>query len=170
MNEFDFVRYMRSIAENLKAIGHNPTEKRFYRMSSLRGLEEVLTSLSSAMVPAIAVVDNPDGRFLEDPSQVRDREMFTFLVFGRLIMDDYDQQEEEKKNLKSIVLKIMAKMHEHRVSDLELGTNHGLKRLDISTFSYKTISPLPDNLIAIYVNFALDSPESLTVDPDDWFE
>jgi len=167
---FNFVNYFRRIAETLKDIAHNDTERRFYRMSSPKDLDEVMTNLSTATVPAIAVVDNFDGNYLTSSGNDGIKLLFTFIIFGRTIQDDHDHNQNQKELLRAIMQKIISLMKKHQRSDLEGITDHGLQRFNSAQVTFNTIGPLLDNLIGLSVTFNLDENNNIAYNPNDWTE
>lgn len=165
----NFVDYMRNLAGSSTLITHTESQKRFYRVSGIRSLEEVLTNLLHAEVPAIGVDDGFEGRLLNNRGDSTiDRQYYVFYVFGRIALHDHDQIEEEKRQIKDIAMSFVSKIIADHRSDFNMHTNHGLRHLDISSFSYRTIAPLPDGLIALAVSFVVDSTLNTVPNPEHW--
>ena len=166
---FDFVGLIKDLAVKSKDIGHSDIDRRFYRMSGIKSLEEVLTNLLSAKVPAIGVEDSLDGRLLDNSSDgIFDRQYCVFYVFGRAGFLNHTQREEEKRGIKAIAMKFVVKLRQMHLSDYNMQTNHGLRGLDVNSFSYRTIAPLPEGLIALAVSFVVDRPFQTKLNPEDW--
>jgi hypothetical protein len=168
-NDLNFVDYMRNLAEQSTLINHSSGNKRFYRVSGIRSLEEVLTNLLHAQVPAIGVDDGFEGRLLNNRGDSTiDRQYYMFYVFGRIALHDHDQIEQEKRQIKDIAVSFISKIIADHNSDFSLQTNYGLRHLDISSFSYRTIAPLPDGLIALAVSFVTDNTLNTKPNPAHW--
>lgn len=168
--EFDFLNYMRNCAETLVDIQHDENSNhRFYRMTGLNALEEVLGKLLTAQVPAIGVIDSPDGRLSENNSdKIDERQYYIFLVMGRTYHGNFDAQEAEKRSLRTIALKIISKMKKDRDTDYSMDTTTGLRNLNLNSVSYRFWDRLPDGLIALAVSFTVEQHNALTYNPDDW--
>jgi len=168
MKNFDFINYMEDIATNLKEIAHGPENKRFYRMSSPNDLEEVMMNLQNAKVPALAIIDNIDGRYRSATANITNVPIFTFIIFERLELGSHDHNETIKRSLKSLLSKIVSKMWKDKISDMDRETKLGLQRLELSNLEYRTIGPLIDNLIGLSITFSLEENENPIFNPNDW--
>ncbi len=166
---FNFTEYMRRLSGQFTEIAHSPGDKRFYRLSGIRSLEEVLTNLLSARVPAIGVDDNFEGRFISNQSDAFfDRQHYVFYVFGKVDLLDHNQREMQKRKTKEIALKFVSRIIADHKSDFSLQTRFGLRHLDTASFSYRTIGPLAEGLIAVAVSFVVDSAIHHKINPLEW--
>lgn len=169
MKDLNFVDYMRELATRSTLVKHSENEKRFYRVSGIRSLEEVLTNLLLARVPAIGADDSYEGKILDNRADsVTDKQYFAFYVFGRIGLFDHDQIQQEKRLIKEIAFSFISKIIEDHLSDFNLTASYGLRHLDTNSFSYRTIAPLPDGLIAMVVSFVTDNSLSVKPNPLHW--
>ena len=166
---FNFTEYMRRLSAEYAEIAHSQSDKRFYRLSGIRSLEEVLSNLLSARVPAIGVDDNLEGRIISNQSDALfDRQHCIFYIFGKVNLLDHNQREAQKRKTKQIALKFVSRILADHRSDFNLETSHGLRHLDIGSFSYRTIGPLAEGLIALAVSFVVDTSLTPLVNPLEW--
>ena len=169
MKDLNFVDYMRELATRSTLVKHSENEKRFYRVSGIRSLEEVLTNLLHAQVPAIGADDSYEGKILDNrASSIVDKQYMAFYVFGRTKLHDHDQIQGEKRLIKEIAFSFINKIITDHLSDYNLTTNYGLRHLDTNSFSYRTIAPLPDGLIAMVVSFVTDNSVNIAPNPLHW--
>ena len=169
MTQIDFVSYMRSLASMSTLINHNEQNKRFYRVSGMHSLGELLVNLRNAEVPAIGADDGFEGRLMDNRGDsITDRQYYAFYVFGREHLYDHDQNETEKRTIKQIALSFVKKILADRSSDFNMETSHGLRHLDVNSISYRTLAPLPDGIIAMAVSFVIDNSLNTKQDPSHW--
>ncbi len=166
---FDFISYMRQVATKLKAIRHSATETRFYRMSGIASLEEVLAKMTHGMFPAIVVEDSLEGRLVDNVSNnILDRQYYVFYIFDRVEFLNHDDREATKRRLRTIARKVMSKLLKDHLSDDRLQTQIGLMNLEPASFTYRNIGPVGDNLIGLAVSFTLLENPLLKYDAEDW--
>lgn len=167
----DFIAYMRNVAVRLKDIAHTDDQCRFYRMSGIASLEEVLAKMTHGRFPAIVVEDSFEGRLIDqDSSNILDREYYVFYIFDRVEFLNHDAREETKRKLRTISRKITSRMLRDHLSDYNLTTTHGLKNLEVSSIGYRNVGPVGDNLIGLAVSLTLLENPGLEYDPEDWEE
>ncbi|MEI6853115.1 MAG: hypothetical protein WCL06_09740, partial [Bacteroidota bacterium] len=67
---FDFTSYMENVAIKNKEIAHVPesAEKRFFRISSIVNLEEILANITNVGGTCLTVEDNLMGRLIDQNS------------------------------------------------------------------------------------------------------
>ncbi len=165
----NFTQYMRTLAEKSTYIQHSESDKRFYRMSGLKSFEEVLTNLLRAKTPAVAVDDSLEGKlYYNNFDNLLNRQYFSFFVLGKASLLNHDQREETLQQLKDISLAFSLKIIADSKTDFAQKTNFGLRLVDPSSFSYRTINNLPEGIIAIAVSFVLDSPLNAVIDQNVW--
>lgn len=168
---FNFIQYMQNVANTLKLITGKNTGKRFYRMSALENIDEILQSGIGTTVPSIAAVDNPDGKFADNMhDNITDRQFYVFMIFDRASSLDVNQQENAKKNIKDIASKIISKLRHDHLQDYETGNTHGLSNLQTSSITYRTYGPFADNLYGMIVSFTVLNPAQVAYNPADWDE
>lgn len=162
---FNFVEYMENCAIRLKSIGHKPETPKFFRISGIMQLDEVLGNLSKMSFPALLVDDNLEGMIADrSPSDnYLDTPYYVFHVVNHVPLGDFDRQEEVKRESKGIALKILAKM----LRDKRRGL-HGLTFLQFGNINYQAVGPLGDNCYGIMVSFTVPDTAPLVYDENDW--
>lgn len=164
MIEFNFISYMETeIAAKLKDIAHSPTNKRFYKISGLSGLEEYLANLIEVAGTSLMVVENPEGALNGNASNYVDVASHEFYIAERYQFGDHEAREAAKAHCKAVGQKIMAKMLQHKQARL-----HGLNLLQLERVPYYTIGPFGDMAIAVYFRIDVNQSAKLVVDPNDW--
>jgi hypothetical protein len=169
MAEYNHIAYIEDIARRLKVIGHSDSEKRFYRIASLRDLQELISNLMQARMPALGVLEFADGRLVENQADKVDvLESYSFLVLHRAHTGDHDARNQVKEQMKAIMLEVFSKYKKDRATDYSLDTEYGLRHLDLNSFSWRMYDTLPDNLMALVVNFTCSNFASLKINDSDW--
>lgn len=165
MYKFDFMTYMLKVAENMKDFGHSPSNKKFYRVSSLIGLEELLSSLTEADGTILVVSDNQEGRFLDVSSNnLGDHQFHQFYVLKRVPnINDYDTIELYKADTRATRSKILGKMWKDRIQGL-----NGLTALDFTSISYFDVGPVATYFFGTHVNFTVTNIPGIQYNPNDW--
>jgi len=167
MDRFDFIAYMRDCATRLRDILHTPETPRFFRISGLSQLEELLSSLPDASTPALMVENNHDGR-LSDPSgsdSFLDIPYFVFYVIDKAPFGDFDRMEEVKRSTKSIGQKIISRMLQDRRNYA-----NGLVMLRFDNVPYQTVGPIGDNCYGTMFSFTVINPVPADYKEVDWLE
>ncbi len=159
MSDFNFASYVKTLASQHKDILHSDQNPRFYKMTSLSQMEGVLTSLLTAKTPAIGINDTLEGRvFNNNADRTIDRQLYTFYVFGRASLFDHTERKNVTAACKSIAVDFSQRIIADHQSDFALSTSHGLRHLDVESFTYRTMGNLPDGLLAVVVSFVIDAP------------
>jgi len=163
--KFDFITYMRDCATRLKDIGHSESSPKFFRISGLVQLDEVLGNLSDIAFPAMLVHDNTEGNIADRniSDNYLDSPYFTFYIVDHVEYGNYQKQQEAKANCKAIGMKILARM----LRDKKRG-NLGLTFLQFSNIPYQSIGPIGDNCYGVMFSFSVPDTANLIYDPDDW--
>jgi hypothetical protein len=163
---FDYPAYMEALAKSHSLIKHSPTNHRFYKMTSIALLEEVLTRLLTAKTPAIGINDSAEGRLYNNKAdRTIDRQLYTYYVFGRSPLFDHATRKVVIKQCKEIASDFALRILNDHHSDFNLSTNNGLRHLDVESFTYRAMGNLPDGLICVLTSFVLDSPFNSSNDP-----
>jgi hypothetical protein len=162
---FNFITYMRSCAETLKDIGHTEQTPKFFRISGLLELDEVLSNLSDMGFPAMLVHDNTEGVIADRaPSDnYLDTPYYVFYIVQHVSYADHDAQELAKAQCKTIALKILARM----LRDKKRGKN-GLTFLQFNNIPYQGIGPIGDNCHGVMFTFQVPDSANLIYNADDW--
>jgi hypothetical protein len=172
----DFIAYMKAIAETLKSIAHSDTasEKRFFRVSSLMNMDEMMESLSYAGSPCIAVEDNFSGRITDGVGQnLENSRTYSFMVLEKCDYMNAADRESAIKNCFAIVLKVMSKIKRDYHNDLQGGmVKTGLRNFDWSSPFYQTVGPVGDGFCGIMMQFVILAPANadMKYNTNDWAE
>lgn len=173
---FDFTGYMKTIAEKLKEIKHSDsdTAKKFFRISSVMNLEEMVDNFTNAGSPCLMVEDNRSGRMMEpqNSQSYLDNQNYAFLIIKHCQQFDASDREQIKKDCDAIMKKIISKFKNDRKYDLTHPgeTRTGMRDFDMNTVAYQTTGPLGDNYYGMLVQFAMISPinSELVYNTEDW--
>ncbi len=168
--EFNFTEYMRDIAIKLKDIAHTAETKKFHRISSIAKLEELLSSSSNAGYPALIVVDNREGRYLDRNSDnLLDSRYYSFYVIKNVANQDIAGREAAIKECETIIKKILGKFFNDMANDNRgIQPQTGLRNLNRDSITYYTIGPIGDNCFGIQVTFTMLQPTGIKYNADDW--
>jgi len=163
--KFDFITYMRDCATRLKDIGHSESSQKFFRISSLIQLDEVLGNLSEIAFPALLVHDNVEGTVgdINISDNYLDSSFYVFYVIKHVEYGNYQQQEDAKADCKAIGLKILSRM----LRDKKRG-NLGLTFLQFANIPYQTVGPLGDNCFGVMFSFSVPDTANLIYNAEDW--
>lgn len=165
MEKFDFIPYMLDCAERLKDIRHSASEPRFFRISGISQLEEMLANLPDVSTPALLVENNSEGR-LTDPGpsdNFLDIPYFVFYVIDKAPINDFDRIEQIKASTKAIGLKIFARMLADRRN-----YRNGLIMLKFDNVPYQSIGPIGDNCFGTMFSFTVQNNVDTRYSASDW--
>jgi len=165
MEKFEFIEYMLDCAIRLKVIGHLDSQQRFFRISGISQLEELLSSLPSASTPALLVENNTDGRVGDTArsDNFLDTPYYVFYVIMKAPFNNHDKMQEAKEKSKQIGFKILSRMlHDRR------NYQNGLIMFDFSSVSYQSIGPVGDNCFGTMFSFSVANQADLAFKNDDW--
>lgn len=164
---FEFKTYMLDTAVKLKAIGHTDNHPKFFRVSGIGQLDELLSSLSKAQFPALIVEENHDGVLADRaPSDnYLDTPYFVFYVVQHAAFEDHDAREAAKLNCKQLGFKIIGRMLRHKRRAL-----FGLTFLNFRNINYQTIGPIGDNCYGTMFSFTVTDTADIAYIADDWEE
>lgn len=173
---FDFTAYMKGIAETLKDIRHSDSssEKRFFRISSVMNIDEMLQNFTTAGSACIMVEDNRTGRYQEAGGSMSylDNQSYSFLIMKHCEQFDAESREQVKKDCEAIMKKIISKFKKDKAYDLQHPgeTRTGMRDFNMSTIYYQTIGPVGDNYYGMLVQFARLEPVNadLVYNDNDW--
>lgn len=164
MAQFNFIPYMREIAEKLKVIQHTNDEKHFHRVNSLIDLDEFLANLRTMKGFQLVALDKLNLRLIDNKSDnLLKKSLFTYYLFRNVLPGDFDSEELIKNELQSVNDKILSKLFKDRWD----GEN-GLKFLDRASVYIDSIGPVATGYYGLMVNFSLIEPKSYIYNPDDW--
>jgi hypothetical protein len=165
MEKFDFIEYMLACARELKDVLHSETQQRFFRVTGVTQMEELLFNLPDASYPAIMVENNRNGTLSDrSPSDnYMDMPYYSFMVIDKAGFNDHDLVESAKEKCKAIGMKVISRM----VRDKRLMTN-GLTFLNVSGIAYTTFGPVADNTYGVSFSFTVPDRAEIGYTPSDW--
>lgn len=172
---FDFITYMEDVATRLKAIRHNPElkQEKFFKVSGIGAMEELFEKIGHAQFPALFVVDNPEGRLIDqNSSNLLDQQYYYFFVLQKVKTADSQSRKEANEACKIICRKIFSKMFRDKLAEQRDPGNRttGLCNLNRGDISYKTVGPLGDNCHGIWASFTLLDSAGIHYDAEDWID
>lgn len=174
MAKFDFSTYMKNVAVSLKEIAHvdgDSKNKRFYRVSSLQALEELITTLRSMGSINLAIEDNLDGGLSESKGQfVEDKQLYSFLVLQKSEALDMDARKLVIDTCEVVVKKILSKLRHNHLTDCELETNYGLSDFDVDSVNYFSFGPVLNSCYGVHCTFTVGNNASIKYNAEDWNE
>jgi hypothetical protein len=165
MAKFDFLTYMKQVAENLIELQHSENDRHFHRIESLGGLEELLQNLNFISGYQMLVIDR-SSISLDDTSRsdnLIDRAFYTFFILKHAGLNNFDEIEQVKKGCRTTAEKILSKMfYDKRLS------RNGLLNLDRSSVFYDTHGPIGNNFFGIMCTFAVADASDIAFNQNDW--
>lgn len=164
---FDYKNYMLQCASLLKEIRHTDTEKRFFRVSGLGHLDELLSNLGSVKFPSLIIEENQDGTIGDrnTSNNYIDTPYFVFYVVAHAPFENHDNREAVKLQCKHIGFKILSRMLHHKRRG-----EHGLTFLHFQSIAYQTIGPIGDGCYGAMFSFTVSDTANIAFNTDDWDE
>lgn len=165
MERFDLFGYMRDCAVRLKGIGHSDLQHRFFRITGLTQLEELLFNLPDASFPALMVENNQNGMLTDRSASDNyvDIPYYSFMVAAKADFNDHDQIQQVKVQCKSLGLKIISRL----VHDKRKMIN-GLTFLSVSSITYTTFGPVADKIYGVSFSFTVPDNSEISYTASDW--
>lgn len=167
---FDFVSYMRGLAESLKEIQHTEDAPRFHRITNLSLLEEAISNMRRIEGVQLIVEDVLEGDFIYNGNTLIDRPVYRFYLVKNAVRQDFDSKEQVKRECKLIAKKIIGRLFHDQYSDESYTTTHGLNKLDRSSFAYFSIGPILDLFYGVEVSFSLNEAAGIKYNAEDWIQ
>ena len=165
MERFDLIDYMRDCAVRLKGIGHSDLHQRFFRITGLTQLEELLFNLPDASFPALMVENNQNGMLTDRSASDNyvDIPYYSFMVAAKADFNDSDGIQLAKKLCKSLGVKIISRMvHDKR------SMARGLSFMNVSGITYTTFGPVADNIYGVSFSFTVPDLSEISYNLLDW--
>ncbi len=158
---FDFTGYMLKIAEQIKAVQHieGAKECKFFRISSVMNIEEMIERFNNAGSPCIMVEDNRTGRIMDmNSDNYLDIQSYSFLVMKHCKLMESADRESAKNATLQIVKTILSRMKSEKRAELKGEIyNIGLRNFDLNSVVYQTIGPIGENYYGTLVQFTMTS-------------
>jgi hypothetical protein len=167
---FDFAKYFRDIAINLKDIAHTSAVPKFHRVSGLAGLEELLQNLvlTDDKGYQLVIENNRDSAFYYNAETLLDNQYYVFYILKRAYTNDFDAIEDIKDGAKSVSKKIYAKMFDDSFNDSVHKSNTGLRALEKGSVRYDTVGPLADGYWGAMCSFTVPENPGIKYKASDW--
>lgn len=158
---FNFNAYMKNIAETHKDIQHSVNQKRFYEISGIGGLEDVLLNLSQMEGTILMVETNHEGRIADTGRNYYvDVPRFRFYVMKRGSVSDPEDNTTLKTACKSLAFSFLAKMRHDFVQAHRGEADASYKDIDLSNIRYDTVGPIVNHWMGIMVELGAESSAS----------
>lgn len=169
---YDNVAYIELCAAKLKAIRHTAAKPRFHIMNGLANLDQLLQNLHHADTGFhLLASGNIDGAIGYSSDNPTDRQMNQFYALKRVDVNNYNDIATAKKECKALAQKVIGKMlYDCYLANTTPADPHGLKNLEVRSFSYQTVGPLADNFFGIEVTFDVFNKTDLVFVANDWDE
>lgn len=169
---YDYVDYMENVAVKLKELRHTDDSKKFYRISNITFLEELLQNLTDNGIKdyILIVEDNMEGRFDDNSANaLSDDQYYSFYIAKNIELNNFDDRQAAIKQCMVIIKKIYSKMFRDRANDNKGALNQtGLRNLDRSKISYQTVGPFAENFHGIMTSFIVSPSAGIKYDENDW--
>ena len=174
--EFNFTTYMRTIARQLIAIAWDPEDtdaKKFFRISSVVNMDELIQSLSGAASPCIVVEDTRVGRLMDRGSlNFLNNQSYTFMVLVQGETGNAEENEACKDTAWDITKAILSRFMKDYHSDQRppVVTKTGMRNIDWESISYQSVGPYGDSFFGIMVQFTMLNPinKQLVYNENEW--
>lgn len=166
-NKFEFINYMADCAVKLKDIAHSDDAQKFFRISGIAELDELLTNLSKAQFPALLAEENHTGAIADrsTSNNYLDSPYYTFYVVKHAPFEDHDTREAAKLQTKQIGLKIIARILRHK-----LRGEQGLTFVQFGNIPYQSIGPIGDNCYGCMFSITVPDVADVFYNAEDWEE
>jgi hypothetical protein len=157
---FDVIEYFQTIQDELILLqGIN----RFFRVSGIGHLEELMSNLRKVNYPIIAVDDSQDGYITEQGGGYMDSRYYSVFILAQVKLGNDDDRNIQMAACRTIFAKILSRM----IRDSGEYPNE-LVWMHPDRIKYDEVGYLADNLFGIHFGFTVEIPEDLVYDTDDW--
>ncbi len=170
---FNANTYFETIARESVYLNHTDSDKHFGIASGILEAEDLCNGVLSRTDHQLIVIDNPEGRFLNNDSVcLIEQSTHAFIVLKHV-------SEPNVMSVRSVALqeclligkKIFARMRRDMFEAAKQASNLdtiGLRHLDESSFRYFSVGTLGDNFLGVEFSFLLVNNDNTTYDPDEW--
>lgn len=166
---FDYVAYMRTLAQKNKLLLHTAEKPAFYRVSSITGLEELITSGSFGKNRCLIVLDAREGRFVDnDSDNLLDDQYYTFFVLEHADALDPNKRSTALRFSMIVAKQLLSKMFKDKREAQQGKEPKWLMNLDKASIYYKEIGPIGDNFWGYMYSFSLLEPPGIQYNENDW--
>lgn len=169
---FDIVTFMENVAAWLTLIGHSSTNKRFFRISGIQALEEVLQNLGEIKRdhPILIVEDEIEGDYSDALSDnIRDMRNFMFYIVKPGASQDMNSRETIIRECEEIRKQIMAFMfREQKKAAATNADTYGLRNLNRASITYFSVGPIGDACFGMACGFQINDSTAVSFDESLW--
>lgn len=164
MTQFDFIPYMKNVAETLKELKHSNAEPHFHRASSMVSMEEFLTKMQETTGFQLIAIAQESGKYIDRKSDnLLDQPYYSFYVMTVAEHGDFDARQEAISDCKRVAKKILSKLFRDQTN-----RTHGLNYLDRGSITYNQAGPFAHNWFGMNYNFTLISASDIRYNGFDW--
>lgn len=157
---FDPITYFQTIQTQLKEL---TGDHRFFRVTGLSHMEEILTNLRKAVYPVMCVDDSQDGIVIEAGGGYYDSRYYSVFILSKVKIHDDADRNTKMATCRAIFFKILSRMvHE----SAEFG--NGMVYLHPDMIKYDEVGYLADDLFGIHFGFTVETPQNLEYVSSDW--
>lgn len=176
MKQFDFIGYMKDVAERLPELAHVDGDKShmaFYRSKSILNVDELAQNLTKAPDTVLVIEESRMGRrYAPRTSTKLNRRTYTFAVMKRQPKtSDLGADETVLDAVEAIVRKIESKLDHDCFYDQEHpgGEEYGLRDLlSAEGYNETDFTLCPGSFIGIIVSFAVEDKANIKYNASDW--
>jgi hypothetical protein len=168
---FDFLTYMKEIAEKHVKIQHSESDKNYYRVSGIGGMEDLLLNLSEANGVIMVVETNKEGRIQGVQESYIDIPRFRFFILKQRDFGDIDSDTAAKQECKDIAFSILARMRHDKIQAQRGEADRSYNDIMLSSIRYDTVGPIVNGFVGMMVEFMAESVASengFTYNSDDY--
>ena len=167
---FDFIAYMKNLAEKSVHIQHSEYKPAFHRITNLSSLEELLSNMGTVDGYQMIVEDVLEGMFIDAGASLVDYPTYRFYIVKNAPANDFDAKEQAKKDCMNVIRKIIGRIRRDNYNDADGETTNGLRDLERNSFQYFSVGPLLDGFWGIQCSFNIHEHANCVYNADDWNE
>lgn len=171
MTEFDFIAYMKNIAETHTDIQHSSSNAHFFLVSGIGQLDEFLSRINKVNAPALCVEVNPEGQVISPlDNNVIDIPTYRFYILNEAGSGKFEDMQNAKKNSKSLGFKLLAKIKHDKHQALYYNVDNGLHYVELN-FNYQVLGPLAQKWYGCMFTIRLEQSAydaGMIYDPDEY--
>lgn len=167
---YDHIYFMELVASSLSLIGHLTNKKKFFRISGVQGMEEVLQNMGQITSVMLLAEDEFEGDYQDAQSDnTRDIRNFMFYIVKKPLSETAADRHTALSECEEIRKEIVAMMLKHRKQAYATNVDHyGLKKLIPGSISYFSLGPVGDGFYGIACGFQTDDNANLVFHGNLW--
>lgn len=152
---FNFLSYIQDVAQKHKDIVHTSTNKRYYEISGIGGMEDVLLNLRSMDGTIIMAETNQEGRMINGGNEnYVDIPRFRFYVMKRASFSDRSGDTAAKQACKLLAFSILGKMRHDKIASQRGEADATYKEIDLDAIRYDTVGPIATGWVGCMVELS----------------